>query len=208
MGLSCSSKPGPTINGNPHSNRPFHELPLDAIVFFRVQVQSFDVMPLEDPIFFSVFIHRRSLLELCTSPTTPGTLHIPWDAWGAQVSRLLTSDVVVPQWLTATAGERYVALNGKTEIIVLDFNPARVKALAEQGYDNTSTDNGEDLSIWTERGTSCFIHGSLERPVPSQLPYACYKRKNIGPFDGILVDGERLLGLQVCSPISSHSRSA
>ncbi|KAF9459890.1 hypothetical protein BDZ94DRAFT_1267315 [Collybia nuda] len=196
MGLTCLSVPNPVTHGTPHSNRPFHESPSDAIIYFIVHIQSFDVVPLEDPIFLLVFVHRRSLLELCYNATTPPENGIPWREWGPSITRLITSDVVTPQWHSTMSGERFVALNGNSEIIALDFNPARAKVLEAAVDGGIGADDNDDYYTKTERAVSSFSHSSLEYPVLSELPYTYYKRKNMGPFDSLLVDGERFLGLR------------
>lgn len=192
MSLSCTSNPSPAKDGHPYSKRSFHESPLDAIIYFRFHVQSFHTMPLEEAITFSLFLHRRSLLKLIQARPRHSTHPVKWDTWGPSVSRLLDSRVI-SQWTTTTSGERYVSLNhGGTEIIVLDFNPERIKALQEQ-----TVREDEQFAVTDE---SSFIHGSLTSPVQSKLPYAYYKRKDLGPFNSILIDGERLLGLRRVRP--------
>jgi hypothetical protein len=197
MSFSCSSKHNPDTYGAPYCSRPFQESSFDAIVFIKVQMQSFHVTPLPASVAFSIFVHRRSLLRLCNPPEKSDVAPIPWDTWGPPITRLLDSEVVAPQWLTSTAGERYAALNGQTEVVVLDFNHTRIKLLEDEGYGEIETNRGGDLYTWIKREPSHFIHDSLDNSISSALPYACHKLKNMGPFDSLLLDEERILGLRV-----------
>ncbi|KAF8063143.1 hypothetical protein FPV67DRAFT_1782712 [Lyophyllum atratum] len=55
--VNCRSEPGPTLNGTPHSNQPFHAAPEDAIVIFNLRLGHAGIA-------FSLFVHRSALLSL------------------------------------------------------------------------------------------------------------------------------------------------
>lgn len=195
--LSCRGEPNPVTGGLPYSTRPYHPSAMDAIIIFNLRVQGMGVVVPWNS--FSIFAHRRALLKLCldiTSPLTDGNVPlIPWAQWGPSITRWLGGGVLPTRWITTTSGQRCVfrlARSGdepSSPIVVFDFNPTSVKraAVAE----------ASSRRIACVPGPTEIIHRSFEAPIVSALPYACYVSPDVFDYDGLLMDEERLIGLQV-----------
>ncbi|KAG6840448.1 hypothetical protein C0991_006624 [Blastosporella zonata] len=218
--ISCRGEPNPTPSGAPHSRAPFRDNPEDAIVVFNVHIQSIHVSS------YSLFVHRSALLQACTTHHPGDELVIPqnlpfasdvhrqpvqrmraWDYWGPDIARVIDSTGFPWRWITTTAGQRavftYAVIDEEETVmaqylILLDFNPATVRRVAQQ----TGRGFGEieDHTI-TQEASEIDIDG-IEDPVISKLAYVSIKA-SFDPawgddrFMGMLLDEERLLVLLV-----------
>ena len=195
--LSCRGEPNPAVGGLPYSTRPYNSSAMDAIIIFNLRIQGIGVIVPGNS--FSIFAHRRALLQLCPDaplfkPDDDVVPLIPWAQWGPSITRWLGAGVMPTRWITTTSGQRCVFRLARTgnepsPIVVLDFHPTSVKrAAAAEG---------------ASRCISCFArpseidHRSFEVSVMSALPYACYASPDVFDYDGLLMDEDRLIGLQV-----------
>jgi hypothetical protein len=200
--LSCRGEPNPAGGGLPYSTQPYNSSPMDAIIIFNLRVQGVGVVITGNT--FSIFVHRRALLELCQDTTISppqsdddDTPVIPWRRWGPAITRWLGTGVMPTRWITTTSGQRCVfRLAGTGDelspIVVLDFNPTSVKRAAV-GI----------LSV--VKLQSKIVHRAFKMPIISNLPYVCFASPDVFNYDGILMDEERLIGLQVRSSLRFHS---
>jgi hypothetical protein len=200
--ISCRGEPNPVADGMPYSTQPFHSSPMDAIVIIKLRVQGIGADVPENT--FSIFVHRRALLELCSGITSSPALQpddatdidideIPWDLWGPFLTRWLEAGFIPISWITTTCGQRCVfrltrSRDEPSGIGVLDFNPMSVKRAAlGQG--------SRPILCIIEPGE--IVHTSFQEPVISGLPCACYVLSEMFNYDGLLMDEERLIGLDV-----------
>jgi hypothetical protein len=219
--LGCRAEPNPTGSGPlltpPPSSRPFRDKAAEAIVLFNLLIEEED--PPEGQFFpetrpFTFIVHRRALIaqippaHLACAPFryAPGepTL-VPWSAWGVPVTRWFESDPASIRWITTTAGQRAVTMedNKPTPIIVRDFNPHAVRT-AVQGrlreYDRRGTQlqngNRQVLKVAED-----VIHAGtvFREDVRSALPYIETVTQVRYGYEGVLIDEERILGLEVRS---------
>ena len=119
----------------PPPSRPFRDKATDAIVLFNLLIE--DSEPIMRHVFpemhpFTFIVHRRALIAQIprTAAADASTLVPPWSAWGEPVTRWFDSDPGSIRWITTTAGQRAVTMEGRkpTPIIVRDFNPHAVSA--------------------------------------------------------------------------------
>ena len=192
--LSCRGEPNPVADTMPYSKKAFHPSPNDAIIIINLRIQA-EEFPGST---FSIFVHRRALLEHCPDSMlalSPQQRQVHWDRWGPSVTRWLGVGVMPTRWITTTCGQRCVFRlsrigDGPSPIVILDFNPSSVKCVPAE------------VRPWRQVETqpSEIVHPSFEEPVMSSLPYACYLSPKVFDYVGLLMDEERLIGLHVRMP--------
>lgn len=207
--ISTRCEPNPTPSGTPYSNQPYNASSPNAIAIFNIRIQPLDMTP---SIAFSLFIHRKSLLNICpeaslassapsqddldTTPTEIELGIIPWAEWGPPISRWLNAEVMPTRWITTTAGERCVAAveqhdSQECTISILDFNPTRIRRMEAQW----SHDSKVYMSVI--KNPTSLLSRCFEEPVLSMLPYSVCITPQTYDYDGVLMDEERLIGLRV-----------
>ena len=225
--LDCRAEPNPTGSGPlivpAHSSRPFHDTAADAIVLFNLQTESEDME--DGDLFFSTtlftfIVHRRALIahipcaqRACVpfravtgaEPTT-----VPWSAWGVPATRWFKSDPS-SGWITTSAGQRAVMMEDRTPtpIIVRDFNPYAVRAALAQGQTQQECDhsvgeksrvlpNGNRQTVKVEEDV-IPARTIFREDVRSALPYIETVTQARYEYGGVMIDEERILGLEVRS---------
>ena len=212
------SGPGPLLVPAP-SNRPFRDTAVDAIVIFDLLIEDMNSHA-NGPTPFTFIVHRRALIahiprtqRACApfrtvagaAPTT-----VPWSAWGVPVTRWFESDQS-SRWITTTAGQRAVTMENRmsTPIIVRDFNPYAVHTALAQGRTQQEWDhnvreksrvlpNGNRQTVKVEEDV--ILAGSIFREdVRSALPYIETVTRARYGYEGVMIDEERILGLEVRS---------
>lgn len=135
-----------------------------------------------------MFVHRRTLLGLCPSRQNGdgsgdgGFEVIPWDTWGPNVTRWMSAEVASARWITTTAGARAaVMVENDGTIVLMDFHPARLHRAKD---------------VWVEQGGTVIVHPAFEDPLVSRLPYSAQMLEGMEMYEGLLMDEERLIGLQ------------
>ena len=220
--IRCRAEPNPTSSGPlivpAPSSRPFRDTAADAIVLFNLLTED-----LTDQFFyttpFAFIVHRRALIahiprvQRACAPfhTVAGAepTMVPWSAWGIPVTRWFESDPSSIQWITTTAGQRAVTMEDRTptRIIVRDFNPYAVRAALAQGRTQQECDedvhdklrvlpNGNRQTVKVEENV--IPAGSTFREdVRSALPYIETVTQARYGYEGVMIDEERILGVEV-----------
>ena len=167
---------------------------------------------------FTFIVHRRALIahipraqRACApfravTSTVPTT--VPWSAWGVPVTRWFKSD---PSsiWITTTAGQRAVMMEDRTPtpVIVCDFNPYAVRAVLAQGWTQQECDhdvreksrvlpNGNRQTIKVEENV-IPAGPTFREDLRSALPYIETVTQTKYGYEGVMIDEERILGLEV-----------
>ena len=218
----CYAKPNPTGSGplvvSSRSDRPFHDKAEDAIIIFYLSYTYFDRYRIELG-WVTLIVHRRALLThipaahracapFCsTTEPAPALVDVPWSIWGPSATRLFKGIPTQMPWAETTAGQRAVTLlyRWPTPIIVQDFNPYAVcaaRALASASGQSQQDDwskelpNGNRMSLIVE--SSVFRANSIfGEDVWSSLPYVEVVTGDRYPYTGVMMDEERILGLQL-----------
>ncbi|KAG6826816.1 hypothetical protein H0H92_014285, partial [Tricholoma furcatifolium] len=220
ISISCRSEPNPSPQGMRHSTRPFHASSEDAIVIFNICV-----FGLTDMSTFTMYVHRRALLELCFSrerkpvytpevmldPTLEPEV-VPWQEWGPDRTRWFQVEDRSSNWVTTTVGQRAVILSNFSEeeeeedegndeeplqtVLMLDFNQRTVKKVA--------SDQPEGLRV-VDR-PSLLSSKYFSTPIESRLPCVVAKLNlppTGRPLAGLLIDEEWLVGVRTIEPHAS-----
>jgi len=172
------------------------------------------------------------LLEVATAAATV----IPWTIWGPPVTRWLIMEVdhLSPQTNMHSYGQRYVDVGGEGSsdeddddvvdedddgvvdnqfIMIWDFNPSRVQEVRLHQAKYTADARGDQSSVFEVEvvggGDSdvCFANGVFKFDIVGQLPYVLYCRSKWHVYDDILIDEERLIGVQVSVFIASWGKA-
>jgi hypothetical protein len=224
--LGCRAEPNPTGSGPgplvpAPSSRPFRDTAADAIVLFNLLIE--DMNPHAAHFFhetrpFTFIVHRSALVahipraQLACAPFR-SVYHgaaptiVPWDAWGVPVTRWFESDPASIRWITTTAGQRAVTMEDRTPtpIIVRDFNPYAVREAA-QGRSQEGDRDAREMSRVLPNGNRQTVKmeedvipaGSMfKEDVRSALPYIETVTQIRYGYEGVLIDEERILGLEV-----------
>ena len=219
--LGCYAEPKPTGSGPgpllvpAPSSRPFRDTAGDAITIFDLLIED-DAA--HEPSSFTFIVHRRALIahipraqRACApfravagaEPTT-----VPWSAWGVPVTRWFDYDPWM-RWITTAAGQRVVMMEDYTPapIVVRDFNPYAVRAaLAREAAQGRTQEceksqvlpNGNRQTVKVE--ADVIPAGSIFREeVRSALPYFETVTQTRYGYEGVVIDEERILGLEVRS---------
>ena len=224
--LGCRAEPNPTGSGPlltpAPSSRPFRDKPADAIVLFNLLIE--DTNPHAAHFFhetrpFTFIVHRHALVahiphaqRTCapfrSAPGAVSTL-VPWPEWGVSVTRWFESDPASIRWITTTAGQRAVTMEERTPtpIIVRDFNPYAVRdALARGAAQGRSNECDRGIQKQLPNGNRQVVKvaedvipaGTMFREdVRSALPYVETVTQTRYAYEGVLIDEERILGLEV-----------
>ena len=154
-------------------------------------------------------------------------VQVPWDAWGVAATRWFEGGYAWMRWITTTAGQRAVTMedDAPTPIIVQDFNPyavnaarARAAAAATAAAGSAAQSSSREKS-WAQEGRnwsekllngnrmtlkveeSVLPAGNMFREdLRSALPYVEVVTRKKYRYEGVLIDEERILGLQVRCP--------
>jgi hypothetical protein len=215
--IRCRANPNLTGSGRlaiqARSDRPFHDKAEDAIVLFNMSYNRFGT----ETDLLTLIVHRRALLShipaayracapFCSTPESkPALVKVPWSVWGPPATRFFVGNGM--HHLASTAGQRAVTLRDRppTPIIVRDFNPYAVRAAralasasgqSQQGNWSKQLPNGNRMSLEVE--DSGVSAGSIfTDDVWSSLPYVEIVTQCEYPYDGVMMDDERILGFQV-----------
>ena len=232
--IGCRAEPNPTGSGplaNPApSSRPFRDKPEDAIILFNMLIEDVHLpagqfhFPETRP--FTFIVHRRALLAhipdahrayppFCPAPDpAPPPAHVPWATWGVAATRWFECDPGSMRWITTTAGQRSVTMeeSALTSIFVRDFNPygvraaqARATASGQSQRCNWSEQlpNGNRMTLKVEDSV-VTADSMFKEDVWSSLPYVEIVTQAEYPYEGVMIDQERILGLKACSWFSFH----
>ena len=216
--LGCRTEPNPTgscPSASPApSDRPFRDKAEDAVIIFNVLIDNYVGMHQ-----FTFVVHRRTLLghipaahraraPFCSAPEpAPPLVHVPWSAWGPTATRWFSGSSTSMTWITTTTGQRAVSLEDRmpTPIIVRDFNPYAVRATCALAAASGEPQRG-DWSMQLPNGNrktlklneSLFTAGPIfKEDVRSSLPFVETVTQDEYHYDGVMMDGESVLGLEV-----------
>ena len=171
----------------------------------------------------------RSCMPYCCSVVPPGELvQVPWEAWGVAAMRWFKGGGSWMQWITTTAGQRAVTMEGDppTPIMVRDFDPyvvlaARARAAAaaatatagsasgqssreepqeaQQGRNwSEQLPNGNRMTLKVEESV-LPVGNKFQEEVRSATPYVEIVTRDEYSYLGVLID-ERILGWKVRFP--------
>lgn len=219
--LACRAEPNPTGSGPPRipapSSRPFRDKAEDAIVLFNMliedSVQHMGRFQFPETCPFTFIAHRSALLahilpiQRACAPfrSVPGVepAGVPWPAWGVPATRWFESDPASIRWITTTAGQRAVTMeeHAPTPIIVRDFNPYAVRAALAREATQGRSQQQQQLPNGNRKvvvvAEAVILAGSIfKKDVRSALPYIETVTQNMYMYEGVLIDEERILGLE------------
>ncbi|KAH9038808.1 hypothetical protein EDB85DRAFT_392455 [Lactarius pseudohatsudake] len=234
--LACRAEPNPTGSDPPRipppSSRPFRDKAADAIVLFNLLIEDANPHPghfqFPETRPFAFVVHRRALLALIppaqracapfrSAPATAPT-QVPWSAWGVPATRWFESDPASMRWITTTSGQRAVTMEERspTPIIVRDFNSYAVRAAlareatqwGSQEYDGDAQQLPNGNRRVLEVAEAVILAGTVFREdVRSALPYIETVTQKRYRYEGVLIDEERILGLETtCFSVSQTSK--
>src|SRR5712691_7422928 len=221
--LSCRAEPNPYTSGPvaiaAPFDRPFRDKAEDAIIIFHLWMYFDDRESVKE--LLTLIVHRQALFahipaayRACAPfcyipvPEPPTPVQVPWSAWGPSTTRWFVLHTLQSmRWNTTTAGQRAVALEDTipTSIIVRDFNPYAVRAARALGAESGQSQegnwtkqlpNGNRMTLNVE--DSVLTAGPIfKEDVRSSLPYVETVTQDKYPYDGVMIDEERILGLKV-----------
>ena len=179
-----------------NNKSPFYTSTEDSIVLFCIRVSDSENIST-----LSLIVHRSALLSAAW--LSSDSVAIPWEECGPQVCRWIDSDDTSGFWITTTCGHRYVMIEDTAPtypslISILDFNPYSIRRLELNGDLLTFRKKivKEDHPI-----NPIF---AFQNPLWSNLPYIETFSGELFDYDGILVDGQRIIGARVskcCSAV-------
>jgi hypothetical protein len=218
--VRCCAEPNPYTSGPAAIaapiDRPFRDKAEDAIVVFNLWISPGGSTSES----LTLIVHRQALLAhipaayrastpFCiTVPEPPTPMQVPWSEWGPSTTRWFVLHTVESMcWKRTTAGQRAVALEATipTSIIVRDFNPYAVRAARASGAESGQSQQGN----WTKRlpngnrmtlnveDSVLYAGPVFQEDVWSSLPYVEVVTEDKYPYDGVMIDEERILGLEV-----------
>ncbi|KAG6879439.1 hypothetical protein C0992_002705 [Termitomyces sp. T32_za158] len=160
-----------------------------------------------------MLVHRSSLLNLVLAENPDHSADavlghrkviLPWEKWGMKMTRIFNVTHESPAWITMTAGQRCAVDltwpsrdddERKQKVTVLDFNPRAAQRLCKESMVT------DDPSVMVHLEENVIEHEMFEEPVKTSLPYVSrvlsLKNDSNVPFEGVLLDEERLLGIKV-----------
>ncbi|KAJ3787498.1 hypothetical protein GGU11DRAFT_716906 [Lentinula aff. detonsa] len=209
--ISCRGEPNPTgfIRSQHYSDRPFHYDPLDSIVLLHLRVHGLHLSSL-----FTIFVHRRSLLNLLP-PHAPFVdidveKPVPWAEWAPPITFCIDLGGSIPsRWITTTCGQRFVVLPSPGDdsdesnaaeddlrrkpraIVVFDFNPHNIRKAERE----LEADPDAKKIVNRERRVM-DAQEIFAEDIVSYLPYVVAATADKYRLDGVLMDEDRVLGLQ------------
>ena len=146
--------------------------------------------------------------DMAIRSTDNDPIPIPWSSWGPPITRWLPADTSSTRWITTTAGQRAVLIgqsqHGVRQYVVLDFNPGNVRRVERML---------ESLPAGVESRLHSFRHmesveteGVFTDSIISELPFVGCTSEGVHPWNGALMDEERVLGLVVSIGSSAFSQ--
>ncbi|PPQ84340.1 hypothetical protein CVT26_011349 [Gymnopilus dilepis] len=156
--IACRGDPSPRAKGAfpKHTPpwRPYANNPEDAVIIFAIQIGGEMQIPNDHADHYFMVVHRRALLSLLDASDfeldTPIT-SVPWESWGPSITRWLPAPSAAMNFITLSAGQRFVLLQSGAEFVgnddeggeifeprrlytLLDFNPWNVMRLRDNDY--------------------------------------------------------------------------
>ncbi|KAM6497452.1 hypothetical protein JOM56_007925 [Amanita muscaria] len=207
--IDFHGEPSPFLHSIPYfPPRPFFPSSENSIITANL---SFDSMSLSGyrESEYKLIMHRRALLDMIQKWISPSLLEQQED-WGPPISRWF--QVNGTPWIHQSTGQRYVFLDpdprdeSKFMIGVADFNLHNVRRNADimaqlrggEGEDNGGNgDNGEGKEENDDELEILDHQGEFSEEVYMGLKCVVYHAPGEYAFDGVLMDGERVLGLKV-----------
>ncbi|KAF8880290.1 hypothetical protein BD779DRAFT_1675988 [Infundibulicybe gibba] len=198
LAVSCRGEPNPVGPGSTlNSGQLFHASALQAIVLFRIDIESIPGDPITILNTLAFVVHRQSLIDIFNNRASfplseNAPQRLPWSDWGPPVTRWIDAEET-PAWITTTSGQRCVTISANilSPITILDFNPRNVAKMKDYVrrhpgcgmFYNDAEELDDDAGIFCE-------------PVYSALPYCLYESEKKHSYDGVFIDEERLLGVK------------
>ncbi|KAF8880302.1 hypothetical protein BD779DRAFT_1763142 [Infundibulicybe gibba] len=200
FGVGCRGEPTSLgLSSSLNSDRPFHPSSQQAIMIFHIYIDSISA---DLRFTLTLVVHRHSLVDLvgeCLPQISPegNRQPLPWESWGPSLTRLFASDMTSTQWITRTAGQRFVSISSTaarspSPITIYDFNPhnvAKMKNYLEHHPSPNMFYNDREEELEDEAGI-------FQDPVRSALPYCGTRSEGTYEYNGVLMDEERLLGIK------------
>lgn len=102
---------------------------------------------------YQIFLSKERLLKHITPRDAPGTVHVPWEAWGEHTTRWFGTMSAISPWICRTYGSRFIQAhpfgddddegNQPLEYLsVLEFHQPTVRRFSSLGCD-------KHLSMWS-----------------------------------------------------------
>jgi hypothetical protein len=142
-----------------------------------------------------MFVVHRARLAAAIN-LRPDDIDIPWEAWGPQCTRWIDADEFSIRYITATAGQRMVAIahdapGFPSPINLLDFNETNVRAQRARG----PVDGPRATVRVVEASTISFE--PFAHPITSLLPYVEILSKANFDYGAVLINDENIIGARV-----------
>lgn len=164
---------------------------------------------------FVMVVHRKSLLELVPFGLLEDPNAVPtflsWNSWGPPVTRWFRDNPVCES-LTFTYGQRLAVQplpatdeDNKDTITIYDFNPWHVREVRLYkesilaGHDSCSDDFRIDIFDGEAPGNICPARNIFKFDIIGRLPYIRYSSSSWPDYDAVMIDEERLIGIQASS---------
>ncbi|KIK64098.1 hypothetical protein GYMLUDRAFT_40341 [Collybiopsis luxurians FD-317 M1] len=211
--ISCRAEPNPVgfDNDVKYSDRPFHYDSFESVVLLHLRVHGIHLSSL-----FTIFVHRRSLLDLISDQEPPTlddcgeTKPIPWSEWAPPITFCIDLGGSIPsRWITTTCGQRFVVLPGAVDaeedldqldddgrrkpcpIVVFDFNPYNVRKAERE------LEEDPQVKKVVNRGKKIMdAQEMFAEEIVSFLPYVVTATRESYRLDGVLMDESNVLGLR------------
>ncbi|KAF8889441.1 hypothetical protein CPB84DRAFT_1849388 [Gymnopilus junonius] len=212
--IACRGDPSPTANGtfpkHTPQRRPYTNCPEDAIIVFAIQIGDQGDVTNDEADHFFMIVHRRALLSLLVSNASTSSSQevpaeiVPWESWGPAITRWLPAESWSMNFITLSAGQRFVFLSIPSDLgdsddgidllfeplfTLLDFNPWNVKRFQGKDLSNVrhptrtvigvnpipaSTPVEENHPLAELPENICPRLDSFAEDVVSRLPYVEY----------------------------------
>lgn len=208
------------------TKRPFMNDPTAAIIIFSISIiQHCAGSEDTDAADFVLVVHRKSLLDLIPfdfleDPNALPTV-IPWDSWGPPSTRWFDDDNFAVESIIYSHGQRFaqhlgsVAATNDFEdnndtLTIYDFNPWHVREarlhkeraiaacdgrLRDFKIDIFGGDESERLALLP--ANICSAQKIFRFNIVGRLPYIRYSSSNWPNYEAVMIEEERLIGLQV-----------
>ncbi|KAJ7875446.1 hypothetical protein B0H13DRAFT_1009175 [Mycena leptocephala] len=184
--VRCRGEPNPRVSIRRPSRAAFLPRPLDSLLLFSPIIGS--PSGTSDHMFV---VHRARLAAAIN--LRPDDIDIPWEAWGPQCTRWIDADEFSIRYITATAGQRMVAIahdapGFPSPINLLDFNETNVRAQRARG----PVDGPRATVRVVEASTISFE--PFAHPITSLLPYVEILSKANFNYGAVLINDENIIG--------------
>ncbi|TFK53869.1 hypothetical protein OE88DRAFT_1625482 [Heliocybe sulcata] len=195
----CASEPSPASPCPDRcSSQPFRESAENAVIIFHFLIHQEPLGNAVVPV--SCIVHRRTLYEWFRRrrDSQSGTTVIRWPFWGPPGTRWFDTSEVEMQWTRTISGQRFASIreDRPSRISIMDFNRYKVRRMMTDGKVLPRT---EEATVWLNCLPTWLPEdmGVFESPVESRLPYVETVSHRKVRYDGILIDGERIIGICV-----------